>query len=81
MKAGQRTLSNTVEVIDPPEEDANEPGRFYNWRCPWNEGDTSASGSFQVEMEITWDANATPPAIETVPNSGQKQIIVEPDLG
>lgn len=81
LKAGNRIISNPVQVIDPPEEDANEPGRFYNWQCLWGADDTSDSGSYQVEMEITWDANASPPAVETVPSSGQKQIIIEPDLG
>lgn len=43
----------------------------------WIAGDTDNPGSYDVEYEIMWPSTRP----ETVPNSGYRSIVIEPDLG
>lgn len=43
----------------------------------WQAGDTEVAALYNVEFEIEWSASK----IETVPNSGYQQILIEADLG
>lgn len=72
---GKTVIEGTPEVIDPP--DAEE----MNWQYKWAAGDTAESGSYKVELEITWDEASTPPEVETVPNANYATVVIVDDLG
>lgn len=42
----------------------------------WLTGDTQVSDTYNVEFEITWSGGG----IETVPNAGYAQIVIQDDL-
>lgn len=72
---GPNSIQGTVQPIEPPDVDG------FNASFAWSAGQTDLAGLYQGEIEITWDSSSTPPAVETVPNSGSFQLIIESDLG
>lgn len=75
LKGDTVTITGVAAVIDPPDADG------FNWRYVWADTDTAVVGVYQVELEITWDALATPPQVQTVPNVGFKTVEIVADLG
>lgn len=73
LKSGETVIEGTVEVLEgDPEE--------MNWQYKWKAGDTSISGTYSVELEITWDEGSSPPKVETVPNGGYATVEIKDDL-
>lgn len=70
MKSGQTLVDGSATAIEPPDEDG------FNWSYTWGTADTSVVGTYQAELEITWDAGP-PVKIETVPNEGTLEIEIE----
>lgn len=73
--SGTPLLEVTPVALDPTVND----GR--NWEYQWQDGDTDVIGSYQVELEITWDALSTPPHVQTVPNGVFNSLDIVDDLG
>ncbi len=45
---------------------------------PWAVGDTKVAGSYKVEFEI--ERSTSPLHVESVPNNGYKELLIEEDL-
>jgi hypothetical protein len=73
--SGTPLLVKDATAIDPPDSDN------MNWNTPWDEGDTDVIGSYDVELEITWDSLSTPPKVQTVPNDNTMSLDIVDDLG
>jgi hypothetical protein len=71
MKDGGNLIEGPAEVIDPPDADG------FNWRYTWEAGDTDTLGSYDVELEVTWDSVATPPSVQTVRTGDVVNVIEE----
>jgi hypothetical protein len=46
----------------------------------WAAGDTDEAGEYEGEWEVTWDAGATPPLIQTFPNDSYFSLEMKADL-
>jgi hypothetical protein len=73
LKTGTTTIEGTAYPIDPPEEG-------FNWSYTWAAGETDIVGTYQGELEVTWDAGTSPPRVETIPNHGTVEVVIESDL-
>jgi len=70
------TILEVVPVaIDPGTNDG------FNWQYTWADGDTDELGTYDVELEVTWNSGTTPPEVQTFPNEGFVELAVVPDLG
>lgn len=69
------TLTGTPVPIDPPDDDG------FNWRYLFQAGDTDELGAYEVELEVVWDAAATPPSVQTFPTTGFNSLEITDDLG
>lgn len=75
IKSGSTVVVEGVATsLDPNTNDG------FNGQYLWAEGDTDNVANLQIELEITWDANSDPPRIETIPNSGVREMNIEADL-
>lgn|GEM_PF-5884682 len=74
LKSGATLITGACTVINPPDADG------MNWQYKWAAGDTAIAGTYQAEIEIVWDTSTTPHEIETVPNDGTVQVVIEPSL-
>jgi hypothetical protein len=72
---GEEKIEGPLEVIDPPDEDG------FNARYNWEAGDTDVPGDYEVEAVITWDAAASPPAVDRVPNGDNPTFTIIKKLG
>lgn len=75
MVSGATVVEGEVEVIDPPDDDG------FNWKYVWASGDTAVIGTYEAELEITWDNASSPKKIQSVPNDGTLSVEIEEDLG
>lgn len=73
--SGSPLLTKTATAIDPLTNDG------YNWVVAWNETDTEIVGTYKVETEVEWDNATTPPKVQTFPNTGTNELVIEDDLG
>ena len=71
--SGTAVLGGTVSILDPAV-------NGYNWSYSWRSVDTAGTGTFSVELEITWDANSSPARVETLPADGFKTLEIKGDL-
>jgi hypothetical protein len=69
MKSGATRVSGRCTIAGDPTTGIVT----YQWVSP----DTDVAGTYDVEFEITWPSSRP----ETVPNSGYKSVVIEPDLG
>lgn len=76
LKSGATLISGTAVAIALP----GDPDGM-NWSYTWHANDTAITGTYNVELEITWDSGASPPKVETVPNEDPLQVEIRADLG
>jgi hypothetical protein len=64
---GPEVFGGAITVLDPPEDvgDPASPDGF-NWRYDLEADDTQKAGGYVPWLKVTWDAAATPPAVEWV---------------
>lgn len=74
MTNGTTTISGVAHVIDPPDSDGN------NWYYAWTSTDLNTAGTWKVELKVTWNAAASPPAVETVPSHGTATLTIEAEI-
>ena len=75
--ASVKLLVHKPVVLDKPltiENQVSNPG----WvNCQWVVGDTDLSGTFDVEIEVTWAGGSK----QTFPPNGYGLLVIEDDLG
>jgi hypothetical protein len=76
-KGPAHSISGTVTAIDPP---TVIGGQVFNAQHAWAAGETANAELYDVELEVTWDSGATPPAVETFPNGTPPTLLITPDL-
>lgn len=57
------------------------PDGDYNAQYPWKATDLVTPGTYDCEVEITWDAGTTPPEVETVGSENLPVLVVKAELG
>lgn len=75
LKSGTTLIEGVAVAIDPPDSDG------MNFSYTWDDNDLDITGTYQVELEITWNSATSPPEVETVPNVGYATLIIVADLG
>jgi hypothetical protein len=71
LKTGGTVVSGSCDAISPADGDGN------NWQYTWQSGDTDMAGTYQGELQVTWDTGE----VETFPNDSYFTVIVMADLG
>lgn len=74
-QSGPTVIEGVPEALDPEA----DPEKM-NWQYKWGASDTAVAGSYNCELEITWDEDSTPPKVQTVPNGGYVTVEIKADL-
>jgi hypothetical protein len=75
-----KTIEGAVEAVKPPIEDPVTK-ELRNARYKWKGGDTDVAGTYEYEVELTIDAGATPPQVQSYPAGANPQFKINADLG
>lgn len=68
-------IEGVPKAIDP-----DVDPEHMNWEYEWALNDTAEVGTYNVELEITWDGKTTPPHVQTVPNGSYATVEIKADL-